>query len=64
MQDGGQVQHVGMQAVSLPRHFSDGDLSEWLDRFETCAAANNWDAANQLARLPTFLEGRAYNLYR
>ena len=59
-----QVQHVGMQALSLPRCFSDGNLSEWLDRFETCAEANHWDAHEQLARLPTFLDKRAYNLYR
>ena len=58
------VQHVGLQAVSLPSHFSDGDLSQWLDRFETCASANNWTPEQRLARLPTFLEGRAYNLYR
>ena len=58
------VQHVGLQAISLPSHFSDGDLSRWLDRFETCAAANDWSLEQQLARLPTFLEGRAYNLYR
>ena len=38
---GDEVQHVGMQALSLPRHFTDGDLSEWLDRYETCAAANH-----------------------
>ena len=58
------VQHVGLQAVSLPSHFSNGDLSQWLDRFETCAAANDWTPEQRLARLPTFLEGRAYNLYR
>ena len=58
-----EVQHVGLQAVSLPSHFSDGDLSQWLDRFETCAAANDWTPDQQLARLPTFLEGRAYNFY-
>ena len=61
---GDGVQHVGMQALSLPRHFTDCDLSEWLDRFETCAAANHWDDAEQLMCLPTFLDGRAYNRYR
>ena len=58
------IQHVGLQAVLLPNHFADGDLSQWLDWFETCSAANNWTPVQQLARLPTFLDGRAYNLYR
>ena len=60
----GVVQHVGLQAVSLPSHFSDGDYAQWLERFETCAAANNWSPDQQLARLPTFLDGRAYTLFR
>ena len=58
------VQHVGLQAVSLPSHFSDGDFEQWLERFETCAAGNNWSPDQQLARLPTFLDGRAYTLFR
>ena len=60
----GVVQHVGLQTMSLPSHFSDGDLAQWLERFETCAAANNWNPDQQLARLPTFLDGRAYTLFR
>ena len=58
------VRHVGLQAVSLPTHFSDGNLTQWLERFETCATANEWTPPQQLVRLPTFLEGRAYTLYR
>ena len=37
----GVVQHVGLQSVSLPSHFLDGDLAQWLKLFKTCAAANN-----------------------
>ena len=57
-------QHVGIQAVSLPNHFADGDLSQWYDRFEPCAAANNWTPVQHLARHPTFLDSRVYSLYR
>ena len=57
------VQHVGLQAVSLPSHFSDGDFAQWLERFETCETDNNWSPDKQLARLPTFLDGRAYTLF-
>ena len=35
-----------------------------LERFKTCTAANNWNPDKQLARLPTFLDGRAYTLFR
>ena len=59
----GVVQHVGIQTVSLPRDFSEGDLSQWLGRFKTCEAANNWNDDQQQARLRTFLDGRAYTLY-
>ena len=64
MANGDGVRHVGLQAVSLPSHFSDGNLTQWLERFTTCATANEWTAAQQLVRLPKFLECRAYTLYR
>ena len=64
MGDRDGVRHVGLQAVSLPSHFSDGNLTQWLERFETCATANEWTGDQQLLRHPTFIEGRAYKLYR
>ena len=31
--------------VRVPKSFSDGDAHEWLQRFEICAAVNQWDGA-------------------
>ena len=33
------------------------------DYFEVCAAANGWDGAKKLLRLPTLLKGRAWAIY-
>ena len=45
--------------VSIPKSFTDGDAQEWFQRFEICAAANEWTAATKLLKLPTLLEGEA-----
>ena len=39
MVDGDGVHHVELQAVSFPSHFSDGNLTQWFERFESCATA-------------------------
>ena len=39
--------------------FDSGDISSWLLQFNTCAAANNWNDAEKLKKLPAFLRGRA-----
>ena len=31
--------------VCAPKSFSDRDACEWLQRFEICAAVNQWDGA-------------------
>lgn len=43
--------------ISIPKPFSNGDLSEWFQRFEICCKANNWDDAKKALKLPTLLEG-------
>ena len=29
--------------ISVPGRFTGGDFSEWIQRFEICSAANEWD---------------------
>ena len=53
-----------MELYAIPAYFSHGDMALWLHRFDTCATANKWGEAEQLLRLPTFLEGFAFHLYR
>jgi len=45
--------------VSIPKSFTDGDAQEWFQRFEICAAANEWNNETKLLKLPTLLEGEA-----
>ena len=35
----------------------------WFKRFEVCAAANDWNAAKKLLRVPTLLKGRAWAVF-
>ena len=60
------VQVVRAQTASqaIPSRFEDGNIVEWLDTFEVCAVANQWDDAARLRRLPTFLGGRAFAVFR
>ena len=39
--------------VALPNKFDDGDIVSWLDSFDVCATANNWNNDARLRRLPT-----------
>ena len=47
----------------LPKSFSDEDAREWLQRFEICAAANQWDGAEKALKLPMLLEGEALAIW-
>ena len=49
--------------VSLPRIFENGNLEEWLQRFEICADANNWKDKERELRIPTLLEKEALVVY-
>ena len=49
--------------MSIPSKFEDGNIVEWLNKFEVCARANQWDDNARLRRLPTFLNGRAFAVY-
>ena len=49
--------------ICLPEPLEDGDAKAWFRRFDVCAAANDWNAAKKLVRLPTLLRGRAWAIY-
>ena len=58
-----QQQHIPL-GIALPNKFDDGDLVSWLDSFDVCATANNWNDENRLRRLPTLLTGRAFAIFQ
>ena len=45
--------------ISVPGRFTGGDFSEWIQRFEICSAANEWDEDAMARKLPTLLEKEA-----
>ena len=49
--------------LALPEPLHDEDARAWFKRFEVCSAANGWDAAKKLLRLPTLLRGRAWAVF-
>ena len=42
--------------ISVPGRFTGGDFSEWIQCFEICSAANEWDEDAMARKLPTLLE--------
>ena len=49
--------------ISVPRIFGSGDIEEWLQRYEICAAANGWKEEEKALRLPTLLDKEAFAVY-
>ena len=49
--------------LCLPEHLDDGDARSWFKRYELCAAANEWNEAKRLLRLPTLFKGRAWAIF-
>ena len=49
--------------ISLPETLANGDVSEWLERFEICCGANDWNDATKALKLPTLLEGEALAIW-
>ena len=49
--------------LCLPEPLEDGDAKSWFARYELCAAANEWNAAKRLLRLPTLFRGRAWAIF-
>ena len=49
--------------LALPEPLLDNDAKSWFKRFEVCSAANEWNAAKKLLRLPTLLCGRAWAVF-
>ena len=50
--------------VALPNKIDDGDIVSWLDSFDVCATANNWNNDARLRHLPTLLVGRAFAIFQ
>ena len=40
--------------ISLPRQFSEGELTEWFQKYKICCDANNWDDVMKAKKLPRF----------
>ena len=51
------------QHVSMPKPFTSGDVSEWLQEFDICSRANKWTDKVKALKLPTLLEGEALALW-
>ena len=49
--------------TSIPRVFGNGDIEEWLQRYEICASANGWKEEEKALRMPTLLEKEAFAVY-
>ena len=49
--------------VCLPKHLDDGDARSWFKRYELYVAANEWNEAKNLLRLPKLFKGWAWAIY-
>ena len=49
--------------LCLPEHLDNGDSKSWFKRYELSAAANEWNDARKLLRLPTLFKGRAWAIF-
>ena len=49
--------------IALPEPLQGDDAKSWFKHFEVCAAANDWNAAKKLLRVPTLLKGRAWAIF-
>ena len=43
----------------MPERFSGADFTTWLHHFDCCSAANAWDDATHLLKVPAFLHSPA-----
>ncbi|KII66293.1 hypothetical protein RF11_14724 [Thelohanellus kitauei] len=54
-----------MALLNTPKSFADGEIDDWLCKFEACMKAAQKTRNEELAaHLPIFLEGLALNFYR
>ena len=49
----------GSKHISLPWPLSEGDPTEWFQKYEICCVANEWSDELKAKKLPTLLEGEA-----
>ena len=50
--------------IALPEPLQEDNAKSWFKRFEVCCAANGWNEAKQLLRLPTLLKGCAWAIFK
>ena len=53
------LQHSHDVSAYYPEGFLEGNFDAWLPHVERCAAANEWDEATRVLKLPAFLQGPA-----
>ena len=49
--------------TAIPKPFQNGDLKEWIAKFEVCATSKGWDDPAKTKKIPTLLEGEALVVY-
>ena len=62
-EDGLEMSNNTSKHISLPRQFSEGEPTEWFQRYEICSDANDWDDETKAKKLPTLLEGEALAIW-
>ena len=55
--------HGSRNTICLPKPLEDGDAKLWSRWFDVYAAANEWNTAKKLVRLPTLLRGWVRAIY-
>ena len=50
--------------VSVPQAFEDGDIHQWLDKFDLNAKAYKWSVEELFNIVPTYLRGRAFAIFQ
>lgn len=58
------IVHHWTSGLAMTSMFSDGNLTEWLERFDVCATANGCTLATKITQIPTFLEVRAFAIFK
>ena len=49
--------------ISLSRQFSEGEPTDWFQKYDMCCDANEWEDKITAKKLPTLLEGEAIAIW-
>lgn len=60
MSQGRGEQWHAKRHVSMPKSFADGDVREWLRRFNICSKADNWNTVTQALKLRQIRKGKPW----